>query len=264
MPLLSIDRNTVWVGVSRCSDISESQAESYRVLLSDEENARNKRFRFSHDRHRDLIARALLRCALGDELEIAPERLVFEKGRHGKPQLVSIDAEEKGLSWNSKPILNSGLEFNLSHAADWVVVALAPHKVGIDVEYTSRKNDVLAIADRYFFGAEIEELFSFSKSEQRERFFDYWTLKEAYMKARGEGISLGLSNFGFSLANAAGISINMKPCLKDKSEDWQFVCISPQAEYRLAIALNQKRKATIVCEEVIPLVSRKKAAWHLA
>ncbi len=225
--------------ITRCEEVSDSLLNSYEALLSDDERQRNQRYRFATDRRKDLIARALLRTQLGGRLNLAPESLVFERGEHGKPALV----------------LDNSLEFNLSHAGNWIVLAMAESRIGVDIEHTARDNDVMAIADRYFFGSEIAELTSFEPSEQRQRFFDYWTLKEAYMKARGEGISLGLSKFGFSIANKPDITIEMNSCLNDSPLDWQFFCVTPNTDYRLAMALNSSKKPTVACYDCIPLES---------
>jgi len=225
--------------ITRCEEVSDSLLNSYKALLSDDERQRNNRYRFAADRRKDLIARALLRTQLGERLNLAPESLVFERGEHGKPALV----------------LGNSLQFNLSHSDDWVVLAIADNRIGVDIESTARKNDVMAIADRYFFGSEIEELTSFDDSEQRQRFFDYWTLKEAYMKARGEGISLGLSKFGFSVASKPDITIEMDDGLNDSPSDWQFFCVTPHPDYRLAVALNASSKPNIDCYACIPFES---------
>ena len=229
--------------VTRCGQVSDPLVDSYYHLLSDDERQRNQRFRFAADRRKDLIARALLRTQLAERLMQSPESIVFKRGEHGKPSLLS-----------NNPLANN-LQFNLSHAGDWLVLAIASKRVGVDIEYTPRNNDVLAIADRYFFGKEIDELQSFDSDEQRQRFFDYWTLKEAYMKARGEGISLGLSNFGFSIKNASDITIDMKAGLNDNPSNWQFFCVTPHTDYRLALALNSTLKPSVDVFECIPLDS---------
>ena len=239
--------------ITRCDKVSDNLLERYAALLSDDERQRNQRYRFAADRRRDLIARALLRTQLGERLQMAPESLVFERGEHGKPALVlnncSVPSDYSALK-SAKH-----LQFNLSHSDDWIVLAIADNRVGVDIESTVRKNDVMAIADRYFFGSEIAELTSFDDSEQRQRFFDYWTLKEAYMKARGEGISLGLSTFGFSVASKPDITIEMDEVLNDNPSDWQFFCVTPHNDYRLAVALNASSKPSIDCYACIPFES---------
>ncbi|MEZ7985183.1 MAG: hypothetical protein QMB64_05090 [Pseudomonadales bacterium] len=192
--------------ISRCEEVSDSLLNSYEALLSDGERQRNQRYRFATDRRKDLIARALLRTQLGERLQMAPESLVFERGEHGKPALV----------------LDNSLEFNLSHAGDWIVLAMAESRIGVDIEHTARDNDVIAIADRYFFGSEI---------------------------------SLGLSKFGFSVANKPDITIEMDGCLNDSPSDWQFFCVTPNADYRLAVAFNSSKKPTVACYDCIPLES---------
>lgn len=249
--LQSITQESIWLSLVRCDKVDATQADDYRELLSIDELARNARYRFARDRHRDLIARALLRTVLSEALDCHPKNLEFELGEHGKPCLLANSAV---------PVVDK-LQFNLSHAGDWVVLALAHSKVGVDIEYTPRNNDVLAIADRYFFGSEIDELRSFPEHLQRERFFDYWTLKEAYMKARGEGISLGLDNFGFSVVKGDTISIEMRACLDDDPNQWQFFCVTPEADYRLSIALNAKNAPLVFCEERIPLKSVSPLNW---
>ena len=229
--------------VTRCEQVSDDLLGRYFDLLSDEERQRNQRYHFAQDRRRDLIARALLRSQLAERLSTEPQSLIFTRGKHGKPALVSSDPSA------------SYLQFNLSHAGDWIVLALAGKPVGVDIEYTPRDNDVMAIADRYFFGNEINQLKSFNEDEQRQRFFDYWTLKEAYMKARGEGISLGLNNFGFSVVDSQNISIEMKPCLNDSPLDWQFLLGTPDPDYRLALAINSDVKPSLHCYECIPFKS---------
>ncbi len=238
--------------VTRCSKIQEADLVAYRQILSEDELTRNKRFRFAPDRQRDLISRALLRTELANVLSLPAKSLEFEKNAHGKPKLIpSIDP-------TSEPVT-----FNVSHANDWVILAVSSALIGVDVEFTPRNNDVMAVADRYFYGAELKELRAFSPSEQRERFFDYWTLKEAFMKARGEGISLGLSNFGFSIASSKAIKISMLPCLNDRPDDWQFWCLTQEVDYRLSLALKSTFRPKVTCYDTVPLRSKIKLAWSL-
>ena len=73
-----VENDSVWVGLSRCSSITHKQSESYSRMLSSAELARNQRYRFARDRHRDLVARALLRSSLGGLLDTRPEDVEFE------------------------------------------------------------------------------------------------------------------------------------------------------------------------------------------
>lgn len=237
--------------VARCDEFNESQAALCKPLLSADERERNARYRFAKDRHRDVLARSLLRTVLGEYLQLDPKSLAFEKGEHGKPELIN-DQENTAIN---------DLQFNLSHAGEWVVLAVAKQRVGIDIEFTPRQNDVMAIATRYFFGDEIGELHRFPEAEQRQRFFDYWTLKEAYMKARGEGISLGLDNFGFSVVDNPNISIQINEGLNDNPKQWQFYCVTPDPDYRLSLAINTVDRPKINCQQRVPLHSAKDLDW---
>ncbi|MDG2035810.1 MAG: 4'-phosphopantetheinyl transferase superfamily protein [Pseudomonadales bacterium] len=250
-----VKNDSVWVGLSRCSSITHEQSESYGRLLSSAELARNQRYRFARDRHRDLVARALLRSALGGLLDTRPEDVEFEIGAKGKPHLKDKSEPQRAIDQPALPF------FNLSHSADWVVLAVANFPVGIDIEFTQRKNNVLAIARNYFFGREVEQLFSLPFDQQRERFFDYWTLKEAYMKARGEGIALGLSNFGFQLCDSGRISLYLSSSIDDTPADWKFSCLTPELDYRLSIAAKTPADLRPIFQEVIPLVSLTDLAW---
>lgn len=252
---MSIADNQVKVLLSRCSAVSALQVKDYRQFLSQDELARNARYRFEEDRHRDLLARALVRVSLAELLDKEPSAITLVRDDKDKPQLQFPQGIEPA------DIRHSKIHFNLSHSGDWVILAIAKTKVGVDVEFTQRKNDVLAIADRYFFGDEIEELFNYPESQREERFFDYWTLKEAYMKARGEGISLGLSNFAFRLNN--GIQLHVEPAIDDDPALWQFRCLSPEPDYRLSIATKYNHKPVYCFEEVIPLVNKKRLAWSV-
>jgi len=119
----------------------------------------------------------------------------------------------------------------------------------------------LAIADRYFSKPELNALFSLPVDQQQDRFFDYWTLKEAYMKARGEGIALGLSNFGFQLCDSGRISLYLSSSIDDTPADWKFRCLTPELDYRLSIAAKTPADLRPIFQEVIPLVSLTDLAW---
>ncbi|MGB5324450.1 MAG: 4'-phosphopantetheinyl transferase superfamily protein [Pseudomonadales bacterium] len=248
-----------FVRIAHCSRLDDDLRQRYWQLLDNTERARNQRFRFRADRDRHLLGRALLRVSLAEWLGLEPHALPLAVDEYGKPFL---DAACMRGAGNAGEQIDA-LHFNLSHSGDWVVAALAPWPVGVDVEHTERKNDVLSVARHYFFGAELAELHSFPEQEQRERFFDYWTLKEAYMKARGEGIALGLENFGFRLCGGAAIELTLRPGLDDDPAAWQFACLSPAADYRLALALRSAGWAEVRVEEVLPLRSVRALGWDM-
>ncbi len=232
---MSVAADTVLLVVANADALDAGQAEHFAAGLSAQERSRNQRFRFDADRQRDLCARGLQRNVLAAQLGCRPAELEFERGEHGKPALAGEFAR-------------SGLHFNLSHAGQRVILAVARVPVGVDIEHTRRSNDVMAIADRHFYGVELDELQAFAEHEQRERFFDYWTLKEAYMKARGEGIALGLQNFAFTLAGSEQIQLHLSAHIDDDPAQWQFHSNTPEPEYRLALAYRSSRPLRVCCE----------------
>jgi 4'-phosphopantetheinyl transferase len=201
--------------------------ESYRQLMSPSELERNHRYRLDRSRHCDCVARALTRTVLSRYISTPPSQWAFIKGEHGKPE----------INQNPPP-----LRFNLSHSSRFVVCAVNRDcDIGIDIENTERKNNIFDIAHRYFSQQEVKDLFALPQAQQTERFFDYWTLKEAYMKARGEGIVLGLGNFSFQLHNPADIKISFNEKLDDCPDDWRFWLFSPAQDHRLALALKTEK-----------------------
>lgn len=214
---------------------------AYRDLMSEDELERNQRYRFDSGRFADCVTRALVRTSLSRYVDVDPTAWRFEKGEHGKPEI-------------SAPTKIAPLRFNLSHTKRYIVCAITRRDdLGVDIETTQRKNDVLNIADRYFSQREITDLFDLPEHRQHDRFFDYWTLKEAYMKARGEGISLGLGNFSFSIPPKGDIGISFTAQIQDEPQHWQFALFSPKADARLAYAVRSGVRPVVRLFETVPL-----------
>ncbi len=186
----------------------EGLLRAYRDLLSDEERRRHDRFHFEHDRHHFLVAHALLRTAVGRYVEADPGGLEFVTDHRGRPELAPGQGKRPA-------------RFNLSHTRGLVVVGVTPeHDVGVDVEREREVN--LAVADRHFAPSEVAALGALpGLSEQRQRFFTYWTLKESYIKARGEGLRLPLDRFAF-LLDEAPPRLEVDPELDDQGDRWSW------------------------------------------
>ena len=120
--------------------------------------------------------------------------------------------------------------------------------IGCDVEHLERKADVLAIADRYFSEVETKELFSLPVKKQRDRFFDYWTLKESYIKAWGQGLAIPLSDFNFhigaseSIKQNSNIQLSFAEKREDNAKDWQSWIFYPSDEHRVSVSIRQLKK----------------------
>src|SRR6185437_5610920 len=170
-----------------CTYISEIRDDSlwprYDALLAVDERARQARFRFARDQRRYLVTRALVRTALSRYAAVRPEAWAFAAGAHGRPAITG-------------PFPAPALEFNISHSADLVMLGVTSGRtLGIDVESFEARDADIAGLDRYFAPQESAALLSLAPAERRRRFFELWTLKESYIKARGMGLTIALDAF---------------------------------------------------------------------
>jgi 4'-phosphopantetheinyl transferase len=197
---------------------------AYSRLLSAQERDRLKRLRSEHSRRDYLIAHALLRTTLAGYLGQAPDDIAFTHNRFGKPRLA-----EPG----------PGLEFNLSHTRGFAVVAVAHGGVvGVDAENTDRVVDAISL-QHVLAPAEIRQLEGWTPEQHRAAVFTFWTLKEAYVKARGEGLSIPLDSFAFRLGAGAQVPIAFTPAADDPCRDWFVAVFRPQDRYCVSVVAEQ-------------------------
>lgn len=164
-----------------------SVARNCEAMLSKDENERASRFRFDRDRDRFIVCRAILRTLLGFYLGIPPGELKFQYSSHGKPSLRNDFA-------------SGGLCFNLSHSGTMALFAFArDRKIGVDVEQIRQDFESEVLAERFFSSSERQALSQIPASGRHDAFFHCWTRKEAFMKAKGEGLLLPLHQFDVSL-----------------------------------------------------------------
>ncbi|MEZ5501141.1 MAG: 4'-phosphopantetheinyl transferase superfamily protein [Halioglobus sp.] len=190
--------------------------------MSQREFDRNLRYSCGTLRDSDAITRALLRTVLSRYADCAPSQWEFAEDTLGKPYILRPRTQ---------------LYFNLSHTVDWVACAVARFAyLGIDIERCSRDPAVMRLADRFFSPREYADLLNLPEEKRKNRFFDYWTLKESYIKARGEGISLGLGKFSFAIFSADNIEIECQPELRENPGAWHFSLSSLHGDHRLALA----------------------------
>ncbi|MES2826039.1 MAG: 4'-phosphopantetheinyl transferase superfamily protein [Pseudomonadota bacterium] len=217
----------------------------YLSVLNEAERAQQQRFHFEKHRHQYLITRALARSVLSMYVKnIVPEQWEFEKNDYGKPFI-------------SNSALTIPIRFNLSHADELIVMAVTlDQEVGVDVEYLPRAGKMLDIASSFFSPAEVQQLLSLPLEKQMNRFYDLWTLKEAYIKACGMGLSIPLDHFSYSFSPQGKITIDFKPERNDQPEFWRFWQIQPNAIHKISLALkseNLNNTFSISMREVIPL-----------
>ena len=204
--------------------------ERYKSLLTKEETEKQQRYVFEKDRHDALVTRAFIRDLLSYYIEIPPTDWLFSKAEKGKPEIIDPKIP---------------LRFNISHTKNLIICAVTLSKdIGCDVEHAERRTDVLAIADRFFSKLESAELFSLPESDQRQRFFDYWTLKESYIKAWGEGLAIPLSDFSFHIGSSKkpyqnnNIKLSFSENRDDNPDLWQSWLFYPGTEHRIALSIK--------------------------
>jgi 4'-phosphopantetheinyl transferase len=231
-PLIPLADDEIHLWITFPEAIREPQLLArYAQLMSAEERDRQQRYMFERDRHDALVTRALVRTVLSHYVAVAPEHWRFAQGDKGKPEI--LDAP-----WP--------LRFNVSHTQGMIICGVArQHDLGVDVEYINRNTEVTDIADRFFSATEVSEMFSLPVAEQRSRFFDYWTLKESYIKAWGQGLAIPLDHFSFHIRDAGrtgavnrDISLSFVPQRDDDPANWQSWLFYPNATHRMAISLR--------------------------
>lgn len=214
---------------------------AYSQLLSADETTKQQRFRFEKDRHSALITRAFVRDLLSHYADVSPADWLFVKGEKDKPEIVN-------------PPLP--LRFNISHTNNLIICAVMLNDdIGCDVENTQRTSDVLSIAKYSFSDVEVNDLLMQPTTQQTSRFFDYWTLKESYIKAWGLGLSIPLKDFSFTLPAVhlqdhlqthqqenknciADIKLSFAAHRIDDANIWRNWLFYPNTIYRVAMSVR--------------------------
>jgi 4'-phosphopantetheinyl transferase len=219
-----LDRALVHVWVAGLGEIDPGIA---RVLGADE-SERAARFRFAADRDRYSLSHGWMRVLLGAYLRRDPQAIVLSISPFGKPFAVS-------------PGGSARLEFNLSHSGDAALLAVgADRPVGVDVEEIRRERVSEDVARRFFSRAEVDDLLRLPAADRVEAFFRCWTRKEAYVKARGEGLSRRLDRFAVSLT--LGEAPELRPCGEGEEDAilWSLKSLAPRPGYEGAVAAHGK------------------------
>ncbi|MGH2898524.1 MAG: 4'-phosphopantetheinyl transferase family protein, partial [bacterium] len=207
-----------------------AQLAEYRELLSADERDRCRRYVFENSRRQFLIGHALLRTTLSRYVDRDPCSWTFVPGPHGRPEL--IDA--KGMP---------PLRFNISHTDGLVVVAVGlGRELGVDVEDVRRTTPAPDFAGEFLAGPERDVLAAAKPADRSARFFELWTLKEAYLKARGLGLSIPLDTFWFRIEQSR-IVASFMPAVGDDPATWQFAQTRPTRFHVMAVAARRPEPA---------------------
>ena len=227
LPLrLAAGQVDIWL--TRVCDICHSREPDALDVLSTEERIKSRRYSSEVARIQYLISRLLVRTVLSKYARVPEHVWQFEANAYGRPYIVG-------------PQVVHDLRFNLSNTVGLVACAVTIGcDVGIDVQHTEWQIDIDMLLPTVFAAPELADVCSFPQSDRRDRFFSYWTLKEAYVKARGEGMSIPLDTFWFDFNGGAPLLRVADHC-HDNPERWQFRQYAPTAQHKLALAVAVPR-----------------------
>jgi 4'-phosphopantetheinyl transferase len=219
-------------------DLSDAGTEAAcAALLNDEERERAARFHLARHRHEYLASHALARNALSHSHPLPPRDWSYSVNEYGKPA----------------PIPECGLSFNQSNSVELAVCIVASRaathgagaspEVGVDVEAFSRAEEIIPLAPKVFSLVEQAQLNALPPAERPHHALSLWTLKEAYIKARGIGLSLPLHGISFLFGGVQGIRLEVDAGVDDDPARWRF-CLLEHMQHRIALVVE----AAACCE----------------
>ena len=212
-----------------CCSLSQPShiIESLTGTLADDEVKRAGRFHFQNGKLNFIVARGVLRTILARYLQSDPKDIRFRYGRNGKPSLAG-EAESR-------------LCFNMSHSRNFALFAFAyDSKIGVDVEHISSDRTFQGIAERFFSKREVSVLNSLPENEQRAAFFDFWTCKEAYLKAIGTGLSFGLDKVEIDIVAGTDSVLASINGDADEAAAWTLQLLNVASGYAAALAIDRR------------------------
>jgi 4'-phosphopantetheinyl transferase len=196
--------------------------------LAPDEAGKAARYHFPRDRDHYIAARGLLRRLLGRYLAQPPASLQFSYGAYGKPSLDGASA-----------VAAPDLRFNVSHSHELVLYAFARgRELGVDIEHVRPDLAGEDIAARFFSAREVSMLSALPAEARSQAFFNCWTRKEAYIKARGEGLSHPLDAFDVSLIPGEPAALlGTRGDLRELTR-WSLHALDVGADYAAAVAVQ--------------------------
>ena len=207
------------------SNKMDALADQFKKTLSDDERKRAEHFYFDYLRKSFIISHGALRTILSYYISTKPEQVKFRFGEHGKPY----------LDWDS-PL---DVRFNITHSRELTLIAITlGRELGIDLEAIRPIRDLERLAERFFSPDENSTLQTVPVHQRLEAFFNCWTLKEAYIKATGEGFSRPFRTFDVAfLPRDSARIVNVAGSPKE-SERWSLIEFSPAGGYIAALAIE--------------------------
>lgn len=220
---ISLGRNDVHVW--RAPLTTAHSAALYQTLSADE-RARAQRFHFQHDRQRYIAARGILRTLLARYLNMPAQHIKFLYNVYGKPTL-------------QHTLHGQRLCFNLAHSHELAVYAVTMgREIGVDIEYLRPDLADQDVAEQFFSPREVQALRALPSAVQQQAFFNCWTRKEAYIKARGKGLSLALDQFDVAVHPDQPAALLAVEGDAHAAQRWSLHDLQPGAGYAGALAVE--------------------------
>ncbi len=225
-PDLSLEKAFDHIDIWRV-DLSNSKLDTCQTILSMDEKQRADKFIFDKDRDDYVRSRCSLRLILARCLSYPADKIVFQYGEHGRPELEVPAVDD--------------FQFNLSHSGHMALIVVSRGRnVGIDLNYLDQNQQWQPIAKRSFSSTEQALLFRLPEALQETMFYRIWSQKEAYTKAFGDGFSYGFQNFTVAVdvnGTTGLLADTRRPQFVD---DWMIVNIDAGEDWIAALAYNSK------------------------
>ena len=233
-----------------CAFLDEGEApdlgQLHQSVLSSDEALRYARFHFDKDRQQFLLTRALIRDVLARYVGTEPSALVFTQNEYGKPVL-------------AEPITCS-VAFSLSHTQGLSVCAVAWNRmIGVDVERLDRTNCHPEIATRFFAPTEAAYLGRLEGEQRRLEFLRLWTLKEAFVKARGKGLSIPLNSFTIGCSPGEPARVSLQDGDQGHESDWRLLQIRLGRSFQIAVVMEvpEQQNLQVRFSKLVPLTGQE-------
>ena len=219
-----------------------AQPESINLLdskvMDENEHKRANSFKFANDRNLYIASHIFLRQVLSSHAALEPNAWQFIFNAYGKPSIANSGYR--------------GIQFNLSHTRGLITCVISHNQsiaeLGVDVEEYHPLTDLTALCHYAFSSKEGNHVLSTNNSEvQKKRFFTYWTLKEAYIKARGLGLSIPLQQFALHKGENQEWQVSCEPELQDDVKLWQFITFQVGSYHHSSIAIRMAAANNHTC-----------------
>ncbi|WP_400077176.1 4'-phosphopantetheinyl transferase family protein [Winogradskyella sp. R77965] len=205
--------------------VNDDGYQRYFSFLSEDEKERASRFKFYKDRRCYVVVKGVLRLLSGVYLNKDPKKIEFNYGKYGKPKFRH----------------KTNLNFNVSHSGDMAIIGFVyDHTIGIDIEKIKDDFDTFEIASNFFSKVEITALKKIPKPEQYRAFYRCWTRKEAFIKAKGSGLSFPLDEFAVSLDSDLDANVLWTKWNTAEKHQWQLTSFVPSKGYIAAHIVDTK------------------------